>query len=85
MYYWFESKDLFEWEIGSKLAIQFNKNPLVIDQNNCTTKIINAYTFYDLDKYQKNPLNNFKVKSCLVGATNITKNEIAAMEQLLIE
>ena len=35
-----------------------NKNPLVLEQNNYTTKIENVYIVYDLDDWPKIPLNN---------------------------
>ena len=38
------------------------------------TEIINAYIVCDLDTCQNIPLNNFRLKSCLFGATNIAKN-----------
>ena len=59
---------------GHKIRIKFNSNPLVIEQNNYTTKIGNAYVVYDLDNWLKVPPNNFKFKNCLFGATNIVTN-----------
>ena len=41
------------------MGIQFNKTPLVVEQNNYTTKIVNVYIVYDLDNCSKNPLRNF--------------------------
>ena len=32
------------------------------------------FIIYDLDNLPKNPSNNFKIKSCLFGATNIAKS-----------
>ena len=43
-------------------------------QNNYLSKILNVYIAYDLDASPRNPTNNFKLKSCLFGATNIVKN-----------
>ena len=31
------------------MGIQFNSTPLIIEQNNYTMKIVNAYIVYDLD------------------------------------
>ena len=44
-----------------KIRIQFNKNVLVVEQNNYTTKFANAYTAYDLHDWPKISLNNFKL------------------------
>ena len=57
------------------MGIKFDKDPLTIDENNYnyTTKIINAYTVYDLDARARNPTNNFKFKNCLFGATSAIK------------
>ena len=41
--------------------------------NNYASKIMNAYNVYDLDTWLEIPLNNFKLKNCLFGATNISK------------
>ena len=41
---------------------------------NYATKIVNAYIVYELETWPKAPLNNFKFKNCLSGATNIVKN-----------
>ena len=38
------------------------------------TKIVNAYIVYDLDYLPRNPSNNFILKNCLFGATNVVKN-----------
>ena len=37
-------------------------------------KIVNVYIVYDLDGWPRNPTNNFKLKNCLFGATNIVKD-----------
>ena len=56
------------------MRIKFNKELSAVEQNNYTTKIVNVYIFYDLDAWRKNPTNNFNLKNCLFGATNIVKN-----------
>ena len=56
------------------MGIKFDKDPLVVEQNNCLTKIVNLYIVYDLDAWPKVPLRNFTLKICLFGATNIVKN-----------
>ena len=55
-----------------KIKIQFNNSPLVIEQNNYTTKNVNVNIVYDLDNWPKIPLRNFRLKNCLFRATNIT-------------
>ena len=54
--------------------MQFNDTPLVVEQNNYATKIVNTFIVYDLDNLPKIPLRNFALKNCLFGATNIAKN-----------
>ena len=53
---------------------KIDKDPLAVEQNNYVTKIVNAYIIYDLYVWPRNPTNNFKLKYCLFGATNIVKN-----------
>ena len=53
---------------------QFDKDPLVVEQNNCTSKVVNVYIVYDLNAWQRNPTTNFKFKNCLFGATSVIKN-----------
>ena len=60
---------LSEYRIG----INFDKNPLAVEQNNYLNKIVNVYIVYDLDALQRNPTNNFKFKNYLFGAINIVK------------
>ena len=59
---------------GYRMRIKFDKDPLTVEQNNYTTKILNAYIVCNLDACQKNPLNNSKLKKCLLGATIIVQN-----------
>ena len=59
---------------GYRMGIKFDKGPLAIKQNDYLTKIVNVYNVYDLDASPRNPINNFKFKNCLFGATNIVKN-----------
>ena len=75
-----QSKGLFEWKLplhgafmcnikqfGYEIGLQFNDAPLVIDQNSFTTRILNAYILYDLEKQPKITLKNFTLKiACLV-------------------
>ena len=56
------------------MGIKFEKDPLAVEQNNCLTKIVNAYTVCDLNAWPKNPTSNFKLNNSLFGATNIVKN-----------
>ena len=57
-----------------RIVIKFDKEPLVIEQNNYLTKIVNVYIVYDLDAWPKILLRNFTLKNCLFGATNIVNN-----------
>ena len=59
---------------GYRMGIKFDKDPLAVEQNNYLTKIVNDYFVYELDTWSKIPFNNFKLKNCLFGATNIVKN-----------
>ena len=59
---------------GQKIGIEFNKSVLVVEQNNYTTKIVNAYITYNLDSWPINPVKYFTVKNCLFGAINIVIN-----------
>ena len=54
--------------------MQFDYTPLVVEQNNYTSKIVHVYIVYDLDYWPKIPLRNFTLKNCLFGATNVVKN-----------
>ena len=42
-------------------------------------KIVSAYIVYNEDNWPKIPLNNFKLKNCLCGATSIVKNSNKSM------
>ena len=53
---------------------KFDKDHFAAEQNNYTTKILNAYIFYDLDTWPNNPLRNSTLKNCLFGATSAVKN-----------
>ena len=41
-----------------KKGIQFNSTPLVVKQNNYTTKMVNVYIVYDLHNWPKAPFKN---------------------------
>ena len=56
------------------MGIQCNNIPLLVEQNNYTTKTVSAYIVYDLDNRPKIPLSNFTLKNYLFCATNIGKN-----------
>ena len=52
---------------GNKIGIEFNNTLLFVEQNNYTTKIVNAYIVYNLDNWPNSPLRNFTLKNaCLV-------------------
>ena len=59
---------------GYKIRKKYDKDPLVVKQNNYPTKIVNVYIVYDLDAWPRHPTNNFKFKNFLFGATDIVKN-----------
>ena len=40
---------------------------------------MNAYNIYDIDNGPNNLLNNFVLKNCLFGATNIVQNSDKSM------
>ena len=48
------------------MRIKFDKDPLVLEQNNYVAKIENAYIVYGLDSWSNIPLNNFKLESSLL-------------------
>ena len=45
-----------------RMVIKFDKDPLAIEQNNYTTKIVNVYIVYNPDAWPRYPTNNFKFK-----------------------
>ena len=55
------------------MELEFDKDLLAVEQNNYLSKIVTVYIFYDLDTWPRNPINNFKFKNCLFGATSIVK------------
>ena len=57
-----------------KIWVNLTKSPLVIEQSNYSTKIVNPCVVYDLNDWPKVPLRNFTLKIFLFGATNIMKN-----------
>ena len=56
------------------MGIKFGKDTLAVEQNNYLTKIVNTHIVYELDTWPKLSLNNFKIKICLIGVTNIAKH-----------
>ena len=60
--------------LGYRIGIQFHNNFLVGKQKNYATKILNACIVYDLDDWSKIPADDFKLKKCLLGVTNIEEN-----------
>ena len=57
-----------------RIRIKFDKEPLVVEQTNYLTRIVNIYIVYDLSDWRRNPTNNLKFMNCLFGATNTVKN-----------
>ena len=64
------SINLSKYSVG----INFDKDPLTVEQNNYLTNVVNVYIVYDLDAWPRNPTNSFKFKNCLFGATNKVKH-----------
>ena len=60
----------FRYEIG----IQFSNTSLFLEENNFSDKTVNAYIVYDLDYCQRNLLNGFVIKNCLLSVTKIVRN-----------
>ena len=56
-----------------KIVIKFDKDPLAIEQDIYTTKIVSIYIAYDLDTWARNPNNNIKLKFLLLGTSNTVK------------
>ena len=59
--------------LNKKIQLQFDYTPLVVEQDNCKSKIVNVYIVYDLDYWPKRPLRNFTFKNYFFGVTNIVK------------
>ena len=51
---------------GHRMRIKFDKEPLPLEKNNYTTKIVKAYVVYDLDSWPNNPHKNFPIINLLV-------------------
>ena len=56
------------------MGIKFDKDPLVVQQNNYLSQIVNVYVVYDLDAWLRNPTTDRILKNYLFGATNLVKN-----------
>ena len=48
------------------MDMQYDKDVLAVEYKNYTTEIMNAYIFYDLDALPKAPLEDIKLKNCLL-------------------
>ena len=55
------------------MEIKFDKEPLAVDQNNHTNKILNVFIVYDLDGWPKNPNSRLNLKKSLFGITSLAK------------
>ena len=52
---------------GYKIGIVFNNTPLVVEENNCTTKTVYAYIVCDLNDWPTKPVRNVTLRNnCLV-------------------
>ena len=56
-----------------KIGITSDKDPLPVQQNNYSSKILNVSIVYDLDAWPRNSTNNFTFKNRLFGATSVVK------------
>ena len=76
----FNSKPLYTAFFNSiklseyKIRINFDKDPLAVEQNNYLIKIVIIYIVYDLDSWPRHLTNNFKFKNGLFGGSSIVKN-----------
>ena len=59
---------------GYRMGIKFDKDPLVVEQNNYLTKTVIVDIAHDLDAWPRYPSNNFKFENCLFGETSIIEN-----------
>ena len=57
-----------------RMVIKIDKDPLAVERNNYTNRMVNVYIVCDLDAWPRNPTNNFKFKNCLFDTTKIVKN-----------
>ena len=56
---------------GQKVLVKLDKDPLHVKHKNYAIKTVTVHIVYDLDDRPRNPLSNFKLKSCLFGARNV--------------
>ena len=56
------------------MRLKLDEDPLAVEQNNHTSKIVDVYIFYNLDAWPRNSTNHFKFKNYLLGATSVVKN-----------
>ena len=52
---------------------QFSGTTRIEELSNYRIKIVNVNIVYDLDSWPGDPLNNFTLRNCLFGPTNIEK------------
>ena len=57
-----------------RIGIKCDKEPLVCEQNNYLSKIVNVSIAYVLGAWARNPTNNFKFENCIFGDTIIVKS-----------
>ena len=58
------------------MGIEFERDPLTLEQSNYLTKVVNVYIVYDLEAWPKVLLDNFKLKNYLFGRTRVAKSSI---------
>ena len=59
---------------GYVMGIKFDKDPLVVEQNNYLIKILIVDIAHDLNAWPRYPSNNFKFENCLFRETSIIEN-----------
>ena len=57
------------------MGVKFDKDLLAVEQYNYLNKNVNLYIVYDLGAWSRTPTNNFNLKNCLFGATNIVRDK----------
>ena len=65
-----------------RMVIKFDKDPLAIEQNNYTTKIVNVYIVYNPDAWPRYPTNNLIVQ--VFGVLIMTVLEMLLFSTLII-
>ena len=57
------------------MGVKFDKDLVAVEQYNYLNKNVNINIVYDLGAWSRTPTNNFNLKNCLFGATNIVRDK----------